>query len=452
MATSLARIFLVFGAAAVLAGCSENLNSIYRTVELEKGKGPSIIVGAKQRVVTNIDIVNASVPGQVLPKRIVCAEPSPDVAQSVSQAVQAGFKAASKSGDKVSGNFGFSLATSVVQLGERLAVIQLLRDELYRACEAYANGAINATGYTIKMSRLSKQIVTMLSSEMAAGAFGRALAATSGRAGTGGRAEITEAREKLDDAVAEYRNAADALAEAEDDAARKTAKKRYDDAKEALETAAIRLVESEAQAAGGTFASQTAGSGGSLSIGQISGDRPTGVADDLVRIHRQFIEDDDTVSTLLDACITAADYARFSITAANDTHIKNLFSLLNGANSAYHTSRASALTAVKESARKKHAKDAAAQLEKIQSIRREIVSAMISMDSLPFQAFCIDEFLPSLKDEVAKIFERQNQLRKLEVMAGRLGSIEKILEICTKAENKDLPLCKSALKLTMGGN
>lgn len=451
MGTTFGRATFALCAVALLAGCSENLQSIYRTVELEKGKGPSIIVGAKQRVVTNIDIVNASVPGQVLPKRIVCAEPSPDVGQSVSQAVQAGFEAASKSGDKVSGNFGFSLASSVVQLGERLAVIQLLRDELYRACEAYANGAINATGYTIKMSRLSKQIVTMLSSEMAAGAFGRALAATSGRAGTGGRAEIAEAREKLDNAVAEYRNAADALSVAEE-ADRKAAKERYDAAKEALETTAIWLVESEAQAAGGTFVSQTAGTGGSQSIGQISGARPTGVASELARIHRQFIEDDDTVSTLLDACITAADYARFSITTANDTHIKNLFSLLNGANSAFHKSRASALTAVKESARKKNAKDAAAQLEKIQSIRREIVSAMISMDSLPFQAFCIDEFLPSLKDEMAKIFERQNQLRKLEVMAGRLVSIEKILEICTKEENKDLPLCKSALKLAMGGN
>ena len=49
----------------------------------------------------------------------------------------------------------------------------------YRNCEAYANGSINATSYTILNSRLNKTIVTLLSTEMVAGAFGRKLAAVS---------------------------------------------------------------------------------------------------------------------------------------------------------------------------------------------------------------------------------------------------------------------------------
>jgi len=160
----------------VVAGCAK-LESIYRTVDLnEDGKGPSVVVDANQRLVTNIDIVNKSVAGQVVPKRIVCAEPSPDVASAFSKAIEAAVSQSSGT-SSASANISASTAQSFGQLGERLATIQLLRDMAYRNCEAYANGSINATSYTILNSRLNKTIVTLLSTEMVAGAFGRKLAA-----------------------------------------------------------------------------------------------------------------------------------------------------------------------------------------------------------------------------------------------------------------------------------
>ena len=166
-----APVALWFVLVISLLGCEQNTSN-FRTVDLnEGGKGPSILTDTKQRIITNIDIVNRSVPGQVLPKRIVCAEPSPDVASAFSEAVQAHLK----SDDKETG-FGFSAAESVCQLGERLGTIQLLRDMAYRNCEAYANGAINATSYTILNSRLNKTVVTLLATEAIAGAFGRNLA------------------------------------------------------------------------------------------------------------------------------------------------------------------------------------------------------------------------------------------------------------------------------------
>ena len=162
----------------MIAGCGK-FESIYRTVDLnEDGKGPSVVVDANQRLITNIDIVNNSVAGQVVPKRIVCAEPSPDVASAFSKAIEAAVSQSSGT-SSASANISASTAQSFGQLGERLATIQLLRDMAYRNCEAYANGSINATSYTILNSRLNKTIVTLLSTEMVAGAFGRKLAAVS---------------------------------------------------------------------------------------------------------------------------------------------------------------------------------------------------------------------------------------------------------------------------------
>jgi hypothetical protein len=70
-------------------------------------------------------------------------------------------------------------AEAIVQLTERLATIQLLRDGLHRACEAYGNGAISDTAYAVMLSRFDKTMVTMLLGELAAGAFGRTLAGAS---------------------------------------------------------------------------------------------------------------------------------------------------------------------------------------------------------------------------------------------------------------------------------
>ncbi len=176
------RTCLLVASLALLWGCGGS-NHFFETASLNRGNEPSFIMDAKQRVITNIDIVNDSVAGQVLPKRIVCAEPSPDVASAFATAIQASIS--KKDGDKETGaKFGKSTAESVAALGERLATVQLLRDMAYRNCEAYANGSINATSYTISNSRLNKTIVTLLASEMMAGAFGRTLPTAATEAGT----------------------------------------------------------------------------------------------------------------------------------------------------------------------------------------------------------------------------------------------------------------------------
>lgn len=92
------------------------------------------------------------------PNFTVCAEPSPDVAKALADALTAsanitadGLKALGSSGASVTVNPSISAVenSSLSELGRRLATTQLLRDGVYRLCEAYSNGAISSTEYAL---------------------------------------------------------------------------------------------------------------------------------------------------------------------------------------------------------------------------------------------------------------------------------------------------------------
>ncbi len=189
------------GVALILAGCSPaEKSSIFRTADL--GSGTTVITDAKQRVVINVPAKGG--PGRNTPSRIICAEPSPDVAQTVSDVISAALEVQIKGQGGGAASFGRSTADAVVQLGERLATIQLLRDGLYRACEAYANGAVSSTTYSMIVSRYDDTMVTLLMGELAAGAFGRAGAfagmGASGAGQAGGSIDREAAMKSLKDA------------------------------------------------------------------------------------------------------------------------------------------------------------------------------------------------------------------------------------------------------------
>jgi hypothetical protein len=133
------------GLSLLLGGCTENDQSIYRTVDLSQGS--TLLTDAKTRTVLNMAPGGGSSPGYVIPSRVICAEPSPDVAQAVSKSFSAELSAAVAGEGSGQGQVSAAQAASVAELGKRLAAVQALRDGLYRACEAYANGAITDASY-----------------------------------------------------------------------------------------------------------------------------------------------------------------------------------------------------------------------------------------------------------------------------------------------------------------
>lgn len=192
---------LVF-AAISLAGCGDRNFGAVRTTTTE----------ADDRVVMASTPQRPPVNGApVIPNQIFCAEPSPDVAKAVSSASQAAVSAQVNATQPQSGTAieaagtvaaGRSRAEALAQLAERLATIQLLRDGLYRACEAFANGAVGPISYALMLSRYGDTMVTLLGSEMAAGAFGRQLSALGTGADGSAQASLAQARQAADQVTA----------------------------------------------------------------------------------------------------------------------------------------------------------------------------------------------------------------------------------------------------------
>lgn len=165
----------------ILGGCeTRNAHTVFN------GDGRSLVMANAEHMPIVQTRVRRNGQGPVQPEYITCIAPSPDIATAVSKSFQLAAEASAKipQGTKASAAFAMSRAQtqSIAQLGERIATIQLLRDGLYRACEAFANGAISETAYAVMLSRYDDTMVTLMSIDLAAGAFGRSLAGIGGEA------------------------------------------------------------------------------------------------------------------------------------------------------------------------------------------------------------------------------------------------------------------------------
>ena len=168
-----------------LTACGGAPDAVFKQAEFTDGQ--IIATDSRLRIVNNTAISATSIPGEVDPQQIICAEPSPDVATSIANSFGGGLN--------VLGYGNAALTAShvegLVQLGERTATIQLLRDKMYQTCLAYSNGAISGTTYSFIMSRLDDTIVTLLLGETAGGAFGRSLASIGGKAESSASAKLS---------------------------------------------------------------------------------------------------------------------------------------------------------------------------------------------------------------------------------------------------------------------
>jgi hypothetical protein len=146
-------------AVAFIAGCS--------ILEDEVDRGY-----AQRRTLTPVTFTTADV--RVITQRsregypIICTEPSPDVAKALSAAAQVSGTVANKG----SGAAGGASAEAVEALAGRSTALLGLRDGLYRACEAYANGVIGADAYALVLSRYGQLMTTLFLGQDVTGAAG----------------------------------------------------------------------------------------------------------------------------------------------------------------------------------------------------------------------------------------------------------------------------------------
>jgi hypothetical protein len=95
----------------------------------------------------------------------VCAEPSPDALSSFGASIGASLLRPSGSTTQA----GISTSEAAAFIGLRTQSIQLMRDAMYRACEAYMSGAIQEEDYLLLQRRFQAQVVGLLAIEQITG-------------------------------------------------------------------------------------------------------------------------------------------------------------------------------------------------------------------------------------------------------------------------------------------
>jgi hypothetical protein len=141
----------------LLIGCA-NLNSIHHDLDTSQGRGA--MVDVKQRAI----IVSKN----TYDTRI-CAEPSPDAMSSYALQLAAEGKAPTKEALELA----FNQKEGSAFVGLRTQSIQVLRDQMYRICEAYLSHGISSGEYELLMRRSQRVMVALLAIEQLTGVMRR---------------------------------------------------------------------------------------------------------------------------------------------------------------------------------------------------------------------------------------------------------------------------------------
>ncbi|MCB1885733.1 MAG: hypothetical protein KDG89_17385, partial [Geminicoccaceae bacterium] len=141
-----------------LPACNDQ-HEVFRPFDVD---AVSVSTDAKQRV-----ILSAVRGTEGKRRRVVCAEPSPDAVSALAASTGGSLGVALPAGatpEQIQANLALTraVAEQVAYVGVRNATIQLLRDGLYRACEAYMNGAVGDFGYALILTNYGKTMAALL--------------------------------------------------------------------------------------------------------------------------------------------------------------------------------------------------------------------------------------------------------------------------------------------------
>ena len=145
------RSCAVLVAMVMLGGCGGGGAKTFKEFNIDKGN--SIAIDATTRV-----ILVTQKGGETHDQFVVCGEPSPD-AIVASFGAEATVKGSAPQGPSV--DAGGNISQTAKSIAVRTATIQLLRDGLYRACEAVINGMIGKDDYRTILDGIGDVMVVL---------------------------------------------------------------------------------------------------------------------------------------------------------------------------------------------------------------------------------------------------------------------------------------------------
>ncbi len=167
-------LFILSLSLVTLAGCGQNPDSTPRAVLVGRDV-PGLILPGNQRILT---VRSRPISGGPQNQDVLCSEPSPDWAAAYATAAQFSGSGSAPSGPAISAGGGYTFAETITQLAGRTAGVVALRDGLYAACQAYANGVLGQDAYSLILSQYGNLLVRLVSVSSASDAGGKPAAAS----------------------------------------------------------------------------------------------------------------------------------------------------------------------------------------------------------------------------------------------------------------------------------
>ncbi|AMK78540.1 MULTISPECIES: hypothetical protein [Methylomonas] len=194
--TWLKHAISLFGGISLLAGCA-NINTLSRTTPLDfsKNEGKAVHLDIQQRLF----IVNQV--GKY------CAEPSPDALAAFAAALGIGASVPPYG----TGSLATSGSSSAASIGLRTQSITLMRDALYRMCEAYGNGELSGPQVMALLSRSQDLTAVILATEQLTGAVVAQQAGLSSSASADATSLMTATSQLLEVALKQQQEAQKSL-------------------------------------------------------------------------------------------------------------------------------------------------------------------------------------------------------------------------------------------------
>lgn len=196
------RFIAVMISFAVLSSCAE-MTHLTRTRSMGSsitdsstnatGRQQAFFIDAKQRAIFQRGAVT-------------CAEPSPDALSAI--AASQGLSVATPDGTSIGQSL--SIAEAAGAIGLRTQSIQLMRDHMYRVCEAYSGGALPALTFALLHRRFQTTMVGILAIEQLTGVARAPTVVLGGSSRVGDAqavAQLTTLRETTATSVAEAQTA-----------------------------------------------------------------------------------------------------------------------------------------------------------------------------------------------------------------------------------------------------
>ena len=157
------RCFLSLAFALGVAACNSLQNDASRTYSGKLGRETNLLVmtAAGRIVVERPNPLPADPAAGHGGPSIICTEPPPDVANAVATLLAAQLSGKGPGGATGTGSLTSSSSEAVAELAGRSTALLGLRDGLFKACEAYANGIIGDDAYTLLLTRYGQLMVTL---------------------------------------------------------------------------------------------------------------------------------------------------------------------------------------------------------------------------------------------------------------------------------------------------